>query len=59
MATTVLVENPTPRAMRRADALSQASRNASSKRLLKGAFPSNCGTISAFTPERGQRSRYS
>ena len=59
MARTVLVESPNCRATRRAAALSQASPTASSKRLLKGALPGNCGTFSAFTPQRGQRSRYS
>ena len=46
-------------ATRRAAALSQASPTASSNRLLKGALLGSCATFSVFTPQSGQRTRYS
>lgn len=46
-------------ATHRAPALSQASPAASLKRMLNEALPGNSGTVSAFTPQSGQRTRHS
>src|SRR6266567_4047645 len=46
-------------ATRLAAALSQAWPTALSKRLLNGALEGNRGTFSVFTPQSGQRTRYS
>src|SRR6516165_4016346 len=59
MARTVLGDSPNCFATRRTAALSHARPTASSKRLLKGALLGNCGTFSVFTPQSGQRTRYS
>src|SRR5215470_16074576 len=59
MARTVLGDSPNCRATRRTAALSHANPTASSKRWLKGALLGNCGTFSVFTPQSGQRTRYS
>src|SRR5713101_5143872 len=58
MARTVLCANPNCWATRRAEALSQASPTASSKRLEKGALLGNWSTFSIFKPQSGQRTRY-
>ena len=58
MARTVLFAKPNFLATRRAEALSQASPTASSKRLEKGALQGNWSTFSIRKPQLGQRSRY-
>jgi len=57
MARTVLSASPNRLATRRAEALSQASPTASSKRLEKGALLGNWSTLSIFKPQSGQRTR--
>src|SRR6185437_15140406 len=59
MARTVLCASPNCLATRRAEALSQASPTASSKRLEKGALLGSWSTFSILRPQSGQRNRYS
>src|SRR6267154_1597780 len=59
MARTVLSASPNRLAILRAEALSQASPTASSKRLEKGALLGSWSTFSIFKPQSGHRTRYS